>query len=86
MKIDLSGWFARDPSILHRVGQVLLQAPFAVQRNPRNVIIADDCFQLSKVPIPRLTQAVIRSTENLFGSMIIFLIQLFAMFLIFFFQ
>ncbi|KAK1414793.1 hypothetical protein QVD17_30552 [Tagetes erecta] len=68
---DTVGWFARDPSILHRVGQVLLQAPFSVQRNPRNVIIADDCFQLSKVPVPRLTQAVIRSTENLFGKQVL---------------
>lgn len=61
-----------DPSILRRVGQVLLQVPLAVQRNPRNVIIADDCFQLSKIPVDRLTQVVIRSTETLFGSMFIF--------------
>ncbi|KVI04768.1 Amidase [Cynara cardunculus var. scolymus] len=64
---DTVGWFATDPSILRRVGQVLLQVPFAVQRNPRNVIIADDCFQLSKIPMDRLTQVVIRSMESLFG-------------------
>ncbi|KAI7743153.1 hypothetical protein M8C21_000166 [Ambrosia artemisiifolia] len=68
---DTVGWFATDPSILHRVGQVLLQGQFAVQRNPRNVIIADDCFQLSKIPIQRLTQVVIRSTENLFGKQVL---------------
>ncbi|PWA74584.1 translocon at the outer membrane of chloroplasts 64 [Artemisia annua] len=66
--LDTVGWFAADPSILRRVGQVLLQVPFAVQRNPRNVIIADDCFHLSKTPIDRLTQVVIRSTQNLFGK------------------
>ncbi|KAJ0749930.1 putative amidase [Helianthus annuus] len=68
---DTIGWFAMDPSVLHRVGQVLLQGQFAVQRNPRNVIIADDCFQLSKIPIQRLTQVVIRSTENLFGKQVL---------------
>ncbi|KAI3735694.1 hypothetical protein L6452_15202 [Arctium lappa] len=68
---DTVGWFATDPSILRRIGQVLLQVPFAVQRNPRNVVIADDCFQLSKIPIDRLTQVVIRSTENLFGKQVL---------------
>ena len=57
-----------DPSILRRVGQVLLQVPLTIQRNPRNVIIADDCFKLSKIPVDRLTQVVIKSTETLFGS------------------
>ncbi|XP_071691232.1 translocon at the outer membrane of chloroplasts 64-like [Rutidosis leptorrhynchoides] len=69
--LDTVGWFANDPSILRRVGQVLLQVPLAVQRNPRNVIIADDCFQLSKVPVDRLTQVVIRSTESLFGKQVL---------------
>lgn len=68
---DTVGWFAMDPSILRRVGQVLLQLPFSAQRNPRNVIIADDCFQLSKIPIDRLSQVVIRSTENLFGKQVL---------------
>lgn len=68
---DTVGWFATDPSILRRIGQVLLQVPFAVQRNPRNVIIADDCFQLSKIPVDRLTQVVIRSTEKLFGKQVL---------------
>nr|XP_043612957.1 translocon at the outer membrane of chloroplasts 64 [Erigeron canadensis] len=68
---DTVGWFATDPSILRRVGQVLLQVPLAIQRNPRNIIIADDCFQLSKIPVDRLTQVVIRSTENLFGKQVL---------------
>ncbi|KAI3517872.1 hypothetical protein L1887_17093 [Cichorium endivia] len=68
---DTVGWFAMDPSILRRVGQVLLQVPLTVQRNPRNVIIADDCFKLSKIPIDRLTQVVVRSTETLFGKQVL---------------
>ncbi|GKC16736.1 NAC domain-containing protein 7-like protein [Tanacetum coccineum] len=50
------GWFATDPCILCHVGQVLLQVSFTIQRNPRNVVIADECFQISKIPIDQLTQ------------------------------
>jgi Asp-tRNA(Asn)/Glu-tRNA(Gln) amidotransferase A subunit family amidase len=65
--LDTVGWFAKDSSVLRRVGHVLLQVPFVPQRNPRNIFIADDCFQLSKIPSDRVTQAVIKSTEKLFG-------------------
>lgn len=65
----MAGMFAKDPNVLRRVGHVLLQLPYAVQRNPRQIIIADDCFQLLKIPVDRVTQAVTKSTENLFGSM-----------------
>jgi hypothetical protein len=68
----LAGWFAKDPNILRRVGHVLLQLPYAVQRSPRQIIIADDCFQLLKIPVDRVAQVVIKSTEKLFGSMPIF--------------
>lgn len=51
------------------VGHVLLQLPFGVQRNPRQIIIVDDCFQLLKFPVDRVIQVVIKSTEKLFGSM-----------------
>ncbi|XP_022850374.1 outer envelope protein 64, chloroplastic-like isoform X2 [Olea europaea var. sylvestris] len=62
--LDTIGWFAKDPSILRRVGHVLLRVPYATQRNPRNIVIADDCFQLSKLPI---TQVVVNSMEKLYG-------------------
>ena len=65
----MTGMFAKDPNVLRRVGHVLLQLPYAVQRNPRQIIIADDCFQLLKIPVDRITQAVTKSTEKLFGSM-----------------
>ncbi|XAR63968.1 Amidase [Bertholletia excelsa] len=68
---DTVGWFAKDPSILRRVGHVLLQIPFTTQHNPRNIIIADDCFQLLKVPVGWVAQAVIKSTEKLFGRQVL---------------
>ena len=64
-----SGWFARDPNTLRRVGHVLLHLPFATPRNPRQIILADDYFQLQKIPVDRITQVVIKSAEKLFGSM-----------------
>ncbi|KAG8388037.1 hypothetical protein BUALT_Bualt02G0083500 [Buddleja alternifolia] len=68
--LDTVGWFARDPSVLRRVGHVLLQVPYAAQRNPRNIVIADDCFQLSKFPADRITQVVIKSIEKLYGRQV----------------
>ncbi|XP_060205439.1 outer envelope protein 64, chloroplastic [Lycium barbarum] len=69
--LDTVGWFARDPSILRRVGHVLLQVPFAAQRNPRNVVIADDCFQSLNFPGDRISQAVTKAVEKLFGRQIL---------------
>jgi len=66
---SVTGWFARDPSVLHRVGHLLLRLPYAGIRQPRNFYIADDCFELSKIPARRLTQVVTKSVEKLFGSM-----------------
>ncbi|XP_030521358.2 outer envelope protein 64, chloroplastic [Rhodamnia argentea] len=69
--LDTVGWFAKDPSILRRVGHVLLQVPFAVQRNPRQMIIADDCFQLLKISVDRVVQVVVKATEKLYGRQIL---------------
>lgn len=69
--LDTVGWFATDPNVLRRVGHVLLQVPFAVQRNPRSIIIANDCFQLLNIPVDRVTQVVIKSTEKLFGRQVL---------------
>ncbi|GFS32332.1 translocon at the outer membrane of chloroplasts 64-III [Actinidia rufa] len=69
--LDTVGWFARDPIILRRVGLVLLQVPFAVQRHPRTIIIADDYFQLPKISADRIVQMVIKSTEKLFGRQVL---------------
>lgn len=69
--LDTIGWFAKDPNVLRRVGHVLLQLPYAVQRSPRQIIIADDCFQLLKIPVDRVAQVVIKSTEKLFGKQVL---------------
>ncbi|KAL5815477.1 hypothetical protein ACOSQ4_026118 [Xanthoceras sorbifolium] len=69
--LDTVGWFARDPNILRRVGHVLLHLPFAVQRSPRQIIIADDCFELLKIPIDRVDRVLIKSTEKLFGRQVL---------------
>lgn len=67
-EIPRTGWFAKDPNILRHVGHILLQASF-VQRSPRQIIIADDCFQHLNGPLDKSSQVVIKSTEKLFGSM-----------------
>jgi hypothetical protein len=64
-----AGWFAKDPNILRRVGHVLLQPAFGGQRSPRQIIMAEDCFQLLKIPVDRVAQVVVNSTEKHFGSM-----------------
>lgn len=69
--LDTSGWFAKDAGILRRVGHVLLQLSHGVIQQPRQIIIADDCFQLSKIPAARLTQVVIKSTEKIFGRQVL---------------
>ncbi|KAJ8553489.1 hypothetical protein K7X08_024167 [Anisodus acutangulus] len=69
--LDTVGWFARDPSILRRVGHVLLQVPFTAQRNPRNVVIADDCFQSLSFLGDHISQAVTKAVEKLFGRQIL---------------
>lgn len=63
----LSGWFARDPSILHRVGHVLLQLKPVEPRRARRLIFADDLFQFSKVPTQKTLSVVSKAIENLSG-------------------
>lgn len=69
--LDTIGWFAKDPNVLRRVGHVLLQVPFAVQRNPRNVIIADDWFNMINTPADRITEVVTKSVEKLYGRQVL---------------
>ncbi|KAF9671309.1 hypothetical protein SADUNF_Sadunf12G0034000 [Salix dunnii] len=69
--LDTVGWFAKDPNILRRVGHVLLQPAFGGQRSPRKIIMADDCFQLLKIPVDRVSQAVVNSTEKHFGRQVL---------------
>eukprot|EP00252_Welwitschia_mirabilis_P000757 TRINITY_DN1071_c0_g1_i1.p1 TRINITY_DN1071_c0_g1~~TRINITY_DN1071_c0_g1_i1.p1 ORF type:complete len:590 (+),score=124.05 TRINITY_DN1071_c0_g1_i1:345-2114(+) len=68
---DTVGWFAREPNVLYQVGHALLQLPFVERRNPRRIIIADDCFKLAKFPSERIVNAVICCGEKLFGRQVI---------------
>ncbi|KAL8222689.1 hypothetical protein R6Q57_020088 [Mikania cordata] len=65
--LDTVGIFARDPSILHRVGHVLLQLNPVEPRRTRRIIVADDLFQLSKVPQQKTVYIVSKVTEKLSG-------------------
>lgn len=67
---DTVGWFARDPNILRRVGHVLLQLPLSDFRQTRRILVADDCFQLSRMPEEKTLGVVTRSVENLPGQVL----------------
>uniref|UniRef100_A0A2N9I3J7 Amidase domain-containing protein n=1 Tax=Fagus sylvatica TaxID=28930 RepID=A0A2N9I3J7_FAGSY len=65
---DTVGWFARDPVILNRAGRVLLQLPYVDPVKPSQIIIAEDCFQLSTIPSDRLAEPLFKSVNKLFGD------------------
>ncbi|KAL5563247.1 hypothetical protein UlMin_032994 [Ulmus minor] len=65
--LDTIGCFSRDPSVLHRVGHALLQFKSVEPRRARRLIIADDLFQLSKVPSQKTVHVVSKVVENLSG-------------------
>ncbi|KAL3512174.1 hypothetical protein ACH5RR_024891 [Cinchona calisaya] len=69
--LDTVGWFAKDPTTLRRVGHALLQVSFTVQRNPRSILVADDCFHLLNTSADWVTQAVVKSIEKLFGRQVL---------------
>ncbi|XP_054777787.1 outer envelope protein 64, mitochondrial isoform X1 [Prosopis cineraria] len=65
--LDTVGWFARDPSVLCQVGDVLLKLNSVEPRRARRIIFADDLFQLSKVPMQKTVYAISKAVENLSG-------------------
>ncbi|WOK93412.1 hypothetical protein Cni_G02109 [Canna indica] len=69
--LDTIGLFSKDPNVLRRVAYLLLQIPYSDKRQPRSIIIADDCFELLKIPTSRVTQVVIKSVEKQFGKRLI---------------
>eukprot|EP00249_Psilotum_nudum_P023733 c28964_g1_i6 orf=348-2147(+) len=64
--LDTAGWFARDTTILRKVGHVLLQLPYTDFKQPRRIIISDDCFRLSTVPKERSLDVAVKSIEKAF--------------------
>lgn len=65
--LDTVGCLARDPSILHRVGHVLLQVSPAGLKRTRRLIFADDCFQFLKVPKHKTVHIISKAAETLSG-------------------
>lgn len=65
---DTVGWFARDPVTLNKVGRVLLHLPDVDPVSPTQIIIAEDCFQLSPIPSDRIIQPLVKSVGKLFGG------------------
>ncbi|CAH9081775.1 unnamed protein product [Cuscuta epithymum] len=65
--MDTIGWFSHDPSILHKVGQTLLQLSPSETKRTRRFLVADDLFQLSKVPTQKTVYVVNRVVGKLSG-------------------
>ncbi|KAL0412682.1 UNVERIFIED_CONTAM: Outer envelope protein 64, mitochondrial [Sesamum radiatum] len=65
--LDAVGCLAFDPYVLHRVGHSLLQLNPLEHKRTRCMIIADDLFQLSKVPMQKTVHVVSKVTEKLLG-------------------
>ncbi|KAL8553530.1 hypothetical protein ACS0TY_002007 [Phlomoides rotata] len=65
--LDTVGCLASDPSVLHRVGHALLQLNLLEPKKTRRIIIADDLFQLSKVPMQKTVHVVKKAVEKLSG-------------------
>ncbi|XP_021742471.1 amidase 1-like [Chenopodium quinoa] len=68
---DTVGWFARDPSILKKVGNVLLPPLDPHLVSPSPIIIAEDCFKLLNIPIDRVKQVLVKSVEKVFGGQVL---------------
>lgn len=69
---SLTGWFARDPAILSRVGRTLLQHPDNGLARPSKIIIAEDCFKLLSIPSGRITNVLLEAVKQIYGGKIIF--------------
>ena len=64
---DTIGWFARDADTFARVGAVLLPPQPATER-PRNLVIADDAFELVEPPVRAALLAIADTITSLFDS------------------
>lgn len=63
-----SGWFARDPVILKKVGRILLQLREDNAATIDQLIVAEDCFDLVNIPSHQLKDVLTTSVEKLYGS------------------
>lgn len=74
--LDTVGWFAKDPTILCKVGHVLLQQPYTEVKQPKRVVIADDCFKLLSASEDRRISVVINAFEKTFGRQVVVRLKL----------
>ncbi|CAI8617912.1 unnamed protein product [Vicia faba] len=65
--LDTIGWFARDPTILHCVGHVLLQSNSVDTKRSRCIVFADDLFQLSKDATQKTIHVIGKAIESMPG-------------------
>ncbi|KAI4342282.1 hypothetical protein MLD38_026924 [Melastoma candidum] len=65
--LDAVGWFAHDPSILHRVGHSLLKLNAVEPKRLRQILFADDLFELSNVPKHKSVHVITKAAEKLSG-------------------
>ena len=56
---------------MRQVGRILLQLPYMDARQPRQFLIADDCFKLSLIPTEHTVGIVRRSVQKVFGGEIL---------------
>ncbi|VAI49695.1 unnamed protein product [Triticum turgidum subsp. durum] len=59
------GWLARDPHILSRVGDALLPAAACGLRGKRQLVFADDCFELLKIPNQKTVDVIENAVRTL---------------------
>ena len=64
----MTGWFARDPVILSRVGSTLLQHPDNGLVRPSKIIIAEDCFKLLSIPSARIKNVLVEAVKQIYGG------------------
>ncbi|KAK3155321.1 hypothetical protein QOZ80_2BG0201730 [Eleusine coracana subsp. coracana] len=65
--LDTIGWFARDPRVLHRVGDILLPAAVGGVKQTRQIVFADDCFEFLKISNQKTVNAIKNAIQTLPG-------------------
>ncbi|MBM3600562.1 MAG: amidase [Alphaproteobacteria bacterium] len=63
---DTIGWFAREPGLLARIGEVLLGIDVSRARRPRRLVVADDAFAIAEPA----TAAALRPWVERIGRMV----------------
>ena len=66
---DTIGWFADDPEIFARVGEVLLRSQISESR-PQNLVIAEDAFELADPEVVAALKPKVDLVSSLFGETI----------------